>query len=152
MMSSWKMTRTTTWCVCGSHVASTCVCASRCVCRSPLGVHVRGGGLRAGRGPGEPILPVQRAQGDQPSRRHRQLREGATDTCPAYLTVCLCLPTLLACIAWSPPNTFVSLLLLHQVLELEEAKGEWGFKALKQIMKLHFRLVRTHPHCATPTL
>ncbi|XP_003382930.1 PREDICTED: COP9 signalosome complex subunit 2-like [Amphimedon queenslandica] len=27
-----------------------------------------------------------------------------------------------------------------QVLELEEEKGEWGFKALKQMMKLHFRL------------
>ena len=28
----------------------------------------------------------------------------------------------------------------EKVLELEETKGEWGFKALKQIMKLHFRL------------
>ena len=28
-----------------------------------------------------------------------------------------------------------------QVLELEEEKGEWGFKALKQMMKLHFKLV-----------
>lgn len=27
-----------------------------------------------------------------------------------------------------------------QVLELEEEKGEWGFKALKQMMKLHFKL------------
>ena len=42
--------------------------------------------------------------------------------------------------------------LFSQVLELEEAKGEWGFKALKQIMKLHFRLVRAHPHCTTPHL
>ena len=42
---------------------------------------------------------------------------------------------------------------LPQVLELEEAKGEWGFKALKQIMKLHFRLVRPHAaYNATPTL
>ena len=43
--------------------------------------------------------------------------------------------------------------LCGQVLELEEAKGEWGFKALKQIMKLHFRLVRPHhstPHHTTP--
>lgn len=29
----------------------------------------------------------------------------------------------------------------NQVLELEEEKGEWGFKALKQMMKLHFKLV-----------
>lgn len=28
------------------------------------------------------------------------------------------------------------------VLDLEEDKGEWGFKALKQMMKLRFRLVR----------
>ena len=28
-----------------------------------------------------------------------------------------------------------------QVLELEEEKGEWGFKALKQMMQLHFKLV-----------
>lgn len=27
-----------------------------------------------------------------------------------------------------------------QVLEMEESKGEWGFKALKQIVKLHYRL------------
>ena len=54
-----------------------CVCASRCACCFPVGVHVGGGGLRAGRGPGEPVLPVKGAQGDQPARRHRQLREGA---------------------------------------------------------------------------
>lgn len=30
----------------------------------------------------------------------------------------------------------------EQVLDLEEEKGEWGFKALKQMMKLHFKLVR----------
>ena len=29
----------------------------------------------------------------------------------------------------------------YQVLELEETKGEWGFKALKQMIKLHFKLV-----------
>ena len=29
------------------------------------------------------------------------------------------------------------------VLDLEQEKGEWGFKALKQMMKLHFRLVMT---------
>ena len=29
------------------------------------------------------------------------------------------------------------------VLELEEEKGEWGFKALKQMIKLLFHLVRT---------
>ena len=36
------------------------------------------------------------------------------------------------------------MLLVHiyiQVLELEETKGEWGFKALKQMIKLHFKLV-----------
>jgi len=30
---------------------------------------------------------------------------------------------------------------VHQVLELEDTKGEWGFKALKQMIKLHFKLV-----------
>ena len=29
-----------------------------------------------------------------------------------------------------------------QVLELEDKKGEWGFKALKQMMKILFRKVR----------
>jgi COP9 signalosome complex subunit 2 len=29
-----------------------------------------------------------------------------------------------------------------QVLEMEEEKGEWGFKALKQMMKLHFKLTQ----------
>ena len=57
--------------------------------------------------------------------------------------------TCLQCTLW-PCCLLLLLLLVRQVLELEEAKGEWGFKALKQIMKLHFRLVRTHPHCATP--
>lgn len=28
-----------------------------------------------------------------------------------------------------------------KVLELEDTKGEWGFKALKQMIKLHFKLV-----------
>ena len=30
---------------------------------------------------------------------------------------------------------------VHQVLELEDKKGEWGFKALKQMMKILFRKV-----------
>lgn len=29
-----------------------------------------------------------------------------------------------------------------QVLQLEEEKGEWGFKALKQMIKINFKLVR----------
>ena len=29
-----------------------------------------------------------------------------------------------------------------QVLELEEEKGEWGFKALKQMTKINFKIVR----------
>lgn len=29
-----------------------------------------------------------------------------------------------------------------QVLELEGEKGEWGFKALKQMIKINFKLVR----------
>lgn len=28
-----------------------------------------------------------------------------------------------------------------QVLELEGEKGEWGFKALKQMIKINFKLV-----------
>jgi COP9 signalosome complex subunit 2 len=28
-----------------------------------------------------------------------------------------------------------------RVLELEQEKGEWGFKALKQMIKIHFKLV-----------
>lgn len=28
-----------------------------------------------------------------------------------------------------------------KVLELEQEKGEWGFRALKQMIKIHFRLV-----------
>ena len=28
-----------------------------------------------------------------------------------------------------------------KVLELEQEKGEWGFKALKQMIKIHFKLV-----------
>ena len=31
-----------------------------------------------------------------------------------------------------------------QVLELEDRKGEWGFKALKQMMKILFRKVNFH--------
>lgn len=31
----------------------------------------------------------------------------------------------------------------EKVLAMEDTKGEWGFKALKQIMKLHFRLGNT---------
>lgn len=31
--------------------------------------------------------------------------------------------------------------LLFQVLELEGEKGEWGFKALKQMIKINFKLV-----------
>lgn len=30
---------------------------------------------------------------------------------------------------------------LFQVLELEGEKGEWGFKALKQMIKINFKLV-----------
>lgn len=30
---------------------------------------------------------------------------------------------------------------LCQVLELEGEKGEWGFKALKQMIKINFKLV-----------
>ncbi len=29
------------------------------------------------------------------------------------------------------------------MVELEERKGEWGFRALKQMMKLLFKMVRT---------
>ena len=29
----------------------------------------------------------------------------------------------------------------QRVLELEEEKGDWGFKALKQMIKINFRLV-----------
>lgn len=36
----------------------------------------------------------------------------------------------------------IYLMLAYQVLELEDTKGEWGFKALKQMIKLHFKLVR----------
>lgn len=32
-------------------------------------------------------------------------------------------------------------ILLFQVLELEGEKGEWGFKALKQMIKINFKLV-----------
>ena len=28
-----------------------------------------------------------------------------------------------------------------RVLELEQEKGEWGFRALKQMIKIHFKLV-----------
>ena len=34
-----------------------------------------------------------------------------------------------------------------KVLELEGEKGEWGFKALKQMMKLNFRMVRCCLNC-----
>ncbi len=30
----------------------------------------------------------------------------------------------------------------QRVLDLEEEKGEWGFKALKQMIKINFRVVR----------
>lgn len=33
-----------------------------------------------------------------------------------------------------------------QVLELEGEKGEWGFKALKQMIKINFKLVSTASH------
>ena len=32
---------------------------------------------------------------------------------------------------------------LKKVLELEEEKGEWGFKALKQMTKINFKIVST---------
>ena len=33
----------------------------------------------------------------------------------------------------------------YQVLELEgKEKGEWGFKALKQMIKINFKLVSSH--------
>lgn len=35
----------------------------------------------------------------------------------------------------------VEKILLFQVLELEGEKGEWGFKALKQMIKINFKLV-----------
>ena len=35
-----------------------------------------------------------------------------------------------------------SLRLLAEVLELEESKDEWGFRALKQMMKLYFKQVQ----------
>lgn len=38
------------------------------------------------------------------------------------------------------PNS--ALASFHRVLELEEEKGDWGFKALKQIMKLEFHMGR----------
>jgi len=38
-------------------------------------------------------------------------------------------------------NTVLHWYIYFQVLELEETKGEWGFKALKQMIKLHFKLV-----------
>lgn len=31
----------------------------------------------------------------------------------------------------------------QRVLDLEEEKGDWGFKALKQMIKINFRLVST---------
>lgn len=41
-------------------------------------------------------------------------------------------------------NDFINIvlkILLFQVLELEGEKGEWGFKALKQMIKINFKLV-----------
>lgn len=35
----------------------------------------------------------------------------------------------------------------EKVLALEENQGEWGFKALKQMMKLHFKMVGTRFFC-----
>lgn len=35
----------------------------------------------------------------------------------------------------------VEKILSFQVLELEGEKGEWGFKALKQMIKINFKLV-----------
>lgn len=37
--------------------------------------------------------------------------------------------------------------LYWQVLELEGEKGEWGFKALKQMIKINFKLVRNEMLC-----
>lgn len=42
-----------------------------------------------------------------------------------------------------------SLLLCVQVLELEGEKGEWGFKALKQMIKINFKLVCTVTYAIT---
>ena len=45
----------------------------------------------------------------------------------------------------------------RQVVEKEDPKGDWGFKALKQMIKVNFRLVRAHPsqrmqtHAHSPT-
>jgi len=32
----------------------------------------------------------------------------------------------------------------RRVLDLEQEKGEWGFKALKQMIKIYFKLVSKH--------
>lgn len=34
-----------------------------------------------------------------------------------------------------------ALISFQRVLDLEEEKGDWGFKALKQMIKINFRLV-----------
>lgn len=40
------------------------------------------------------------------------------------------------------PNIYIHLSAFSvQVLELEGEKGEWGFKALKQMIKINFKLV-----------
>ena len=36
---------------------------------------------------------------------------------------------------------FQFLFFVKKVLELEEDKGEWGFKALKQMTKINFKIV-----------
>lgn len=44
----------------------------------------------------------------------------------------------------TPISCQLTVLLCCQVLELEEEKGDWGFKALKQMIKINFKLVRTN--------
>ena len=39
----------------------------------------------------------------------------------------------------SDPNA--ALASFQRVLDLEDSKGDWGFKALKQMIKINFRLV-----------
>ena len=38
-------------------------------------------------------------------------------------------------------NPLLALDSFKKVLELEQEKGEWGFRALKQMIKIYFRLV-----------
>lgn len=107
---------------------------------------LRGQQFRAKCGPGEPVLQLQSLEGGWSQSSTQQFPEGGVvvhnnkkknndDNNQFFVALC-------------SSHLFKNTIFWHflvwlcaQVLELEGEKGEWGFKALKQMIKINFKLV-----------